>query len=494
VPSAPTKPGTRLLSDVARHVVVPDGIVASGYPAVRDRCRDLGILHDDWQQGLGRLALAKRADGKYAATVGGVVLSIPRQVGKTFLVGSIAFALGLLYPGFTVIWTAHRTRTSNETFRKMQGLAGRSKVKPHVADIRRANGEQEITFANGSRIMFGAREQGFGRGFDEVDMIVFDEAQILTERALEDMVAATNQSRHLAGALLFYMGTPPRPGDRGEVFTEKRRKALSNKVSGGGNVAYVEMSADPGADPDDRAQVVKANPSVPARTPWESVARLRENVGSVESWLREGLGIWDDDGVLTAIPKSVWHALADRGVPPSPMVGRVWLAVDSTPERTRTSILAAGRREDGLPLVELVDNLPDVDWAAGRVIDLVARHEVAAVVIDKRGAAASLIGSLERAKVPVVGTDAATFARAWGQFYAAAVETGRVRHLDQLELNDAVQRAGLRFLGDALVPDRKKSSDDITPLIGAQLAFYGLVNEVLPEKSADISHVMYGFN
>jgi hypothetical protein len=61
VPSPPTKRGTRKLSDVARHVVVPTGIVSTGYPAVRDKCRDLGIVHDDWQQGLGRLILAKRA-------------------------------------------------------------------------------------------------------------------------------------------------------------------------------------------------------------------------------------------------------------------------------------------------------------------------------------------------------------------------------------------------------------------------------------------------
>jgi hypothetical protein len=84
-------------------------------------------------------------------------MSIPRQVGKTFTVGSIIFALCLLFPGSMVLWTAHRTRTSNETFRSMKGLAGRSKIKPHVRAIRSVNGEQEIEFRNGSRILFGAR-------------------------------------------------------------------------------------------------------------------------------------------------------------------------------------------------------------------------------------------------------------------------------------------------------------------------------------------------
>ena len=80
------------LSQVARHVVVPDGIVSTGWPAVRDTLSNLGISFDRWQQDLAKVALGKRRDGKYAATVGGVVLSIPRQVGKTFWAGSVIFA------------------------------------------------------------------------------------------------------------------------------------------------------------------------------------------------------------------------------------------------------------------------------------------------------------------------------------------------------------------------------------------------------------------
>lgn len=70
----------------------------------------------------------------------------------------------------------------------------RRKVISRFADgePRRANGQQEIVFINGSCIMFGARKNGFGRGFDSVDIEVFNEAQILTERALGDMIPTTN--------------------------------------------------------------------------------------------------------------------------------------------------------------------------------------------------------------------------------------------------------------------------------------------------------------
>jgi len=71
-----------------------------------------------------------------------------------------------------VVWTAHRTRTATNTFRAIQGYARRKKVASHIQHIRMANGEQEIAFRNRSLIMFGARESGFGRGFDELDIEV----------------------------------------------------------------------------------------------------------------------------------------------------------------------------------------------------------------------------------------------------------------------------------------------------------------------------------
>src|SRR5690606_35198891 len=125
------------------------------------------ITFDPWQDGAGRVILAKRSDGKYAATVGGTAMSIPRQVGKTFLIGALVFALRLLTPGLTVIWTAHRLRTAGETFEKMRGMSRRKKVAPYIEKIILGSGEEEVRFRNGSRILFGARERGFGRGFDE---------------------------------------------------------------------------------------------------------------------------------------------------------------------------------------------------------------------------------------------------------------------------------------------------------------------------------------
>ena len=191
-------PGTALatnrrpLSEVARHVVAPEGIVSTEWPSVFQTCRRLGWGFDRWQSDAGQLIVAKDASGMYAADT--IQISIPRQVGKTYLIACIIFALCLLKPGLTVIWTAHRKTTARETFDQFDGMTKRPRVAAHIRQVLHGKGDEAIHFNNGSRILFGARESGFGRGFAGVDILVCDEGQILPESTLEDLGAT--QKRH----------------------------------------------------------------------------------------------------------------------------------------------------------------------------------------------------------------------------------------------------------------------------------------------------------
>lgn len=457
----PARPKTRpgRLSDVARHVVLPEGIVSTGWPAVRDKCAEFGDSFDEWQDGAGRAVLAKRESGKYAATIDGVTLSIPRQVAKTFLVMRIIVALCVLFPGLTVLWTAHHGRTSTRTFRSMQGYVRRKKLWPHIAGIRTANGEQEIAFRNGSLIMFGAREQGFGRGFEEIDVEVFDEAQILTEKALEDMVAATNQSRHPHGALLFYMGTPPRPIDPGEAFTAKRRKALAGKMVDG---VYIECSADPDADLDDRKQWAKANPSYPLRTPVESMLRLRSNLTSDDAWRREALGIWPPDEAEKALPG--WDLGAD---PASVIAGNRVLALTMAPDSSVVALIGAGKRSDGHLHIETVLHGRPGKWFIDETKAISARQGCQVAVVASHPAG-SMIPELEEAGVKVIKQSRIDYLQGCGILYNAAAD-GRLHYPPpQPELTAAIANASRKQAEQSW----RWSGEGISALVAASQAVF----------------------
>lgn len=392
-------PSTPKLSDAARHVVVPSGVVSTAFPRVKSQLAKLQVTFDRWQEGLGSLILSKRKDGQYAASVGGVVMSIPRQTGKTYTVGWIIFALCVMFPNLTVIWTAHRTRTSSETFQQMRTMAKKPKMAPLVETVRAANGEQAIIFKNGSRILFGAREQGFGRGFAKVDILVLDEAQILTEDAMSDMVPATNAAPN---GLVLMMGTPPRPKDPGEVFAARRRDALD----GDEDTLYVEFSADNTVDVGSWAKnyvdweaVKVANPSFPHRTSKTAVLRMRKLLGSNENFKREALGIWDEAGSHRLISASQW----DATVAEAPADGVRSFAVTFSQDGSRQAVAGGVKHEGRSVHVNLVGSWSgSTEAGVAALADWLAeRHKrTATIVLCGKAGSAVLSEALVSRGVP----------------------------------------------------------------------------------------------
>lgn len=454
-----TKPSTSRLSEVARHVIQPASISSTGWPKVRDTCRNLGWDFDGWQDGAGKLILGKRTDGLYAADT--IVLSIPRQVGKTYLVACIIFALCLIFPGLTVIWTAHRKTTAAETFSSFDGMAQRPKVAPHIAQVMRGKGDERILFRNGSRILFGARESGFGRGFSDVDVLVFDEAQIMTEVTLEDMAAAQNVARN---PLTFMMGTPPRPRDPGEVFTMMRQEALDGDTD---ETLYIELSADRNCDPMDRMQWRKANPSFPHRTSERAMLRLRKKLKSLDSWLREALGVWDETAVFRpAIELGLWRTLFDvavDGVRPDA------LAVDMSHggEISIAASWATGETVHGEEVWAGLDAAAAEEWIASRATRRLP------VIIDNASPAMALVPGLRRRGLNVVTTNATDMGKACGMALIRA--TARtVSHGAQDSITDALKGARKRPIRDAggWGWDRRDETVNIAPLVAWTLAVY----------------------
>ena len=457
------------LHDVARHVIIPDGIVSTGWPAVRDTLSSLGIQFDPWQEGAAQLILSKDEHGQYATSVGGVTASIPRQVGKTFMIGWIVFALCITQPGLTVVWTAHRTATADETFADMKSMAGQPRVSSHILSTPDNGNETAVKFNNGSRIVFGSRELGFGRGFTEIDIAVFDEAQILTERAIDDIVPAQNASKN---ALTIMIGTPPRPVDRSEVFEEARRAALSGDAP---DALYIEFSADRDAKPTDRKQWAIANPSYPHRVNEAAMMRMLRRL-THDSFMREALGRWDEAANRrVAFPAGAWEARAIES--PSEDWPVAAIGVDMNPDRTWVSVSFAFFADEGLH-VELIETEPFTEGGSKelvRWIKSIAMRRVP-VVIDSFSPARTLEPLLREARCTVRILTSAEFAQACMGMHDAVVHE-EVTHYDQDELNMSVNGATKRPVGKAgaWAFTRDDLDVDLTPIISCVCAHFGAI-------------------
>ena len=115
-----------------------------------------------------------------------------------------------------------------------------------------------------------------------------------------------------------------------------------------------------------------------------------------------------------------------------------------------------------------------VSWVVDEVAALVAEHEPAAVVVDGAGQSQSLIAPLERAGVEVTRTGPAEMAAACGGFHDAVLER-TLTHLGQGSLDNAVEGSRQHVLGDAWAWSRRSSSSNVSPLVAASLAHFGVV-------------------
>ena len=151
--------------------------------------QEYGYKLDPWQNDILDCWLGLDERGDYIVTSAG--LALPRQNGKNVCLEAREF-YGLVVNGERILHTAHQVRTSKKSFRRLAAMFT-DKRHPEVTDIvkqiRYTNGEECIELDNGGSIEFSARSRQAARGFDGISLVVYDEAQELTDDQVEAIMA-----------------------------------------------------------------------------------------------------------------------------------------------------------------------------------------------------------------------------------------------------------------------------------------------------------------
>lgn len=229
-PSCQSSPaGARIGSQKPRlhtargEVAYTDGADASALSS------DLGLELFEWQRDILDLWCAKDALNKPAYITCG--LDVPRQNGKNACLEAYEVLCLAVY-GWHVLHTAHRVKTTKKAFYRLVKYFTDEKNHPELAvkvdTIRRTNGEEAITLDNGGSIEFASRTTGSARGYDDIQLVVYDEAQELTDSQYQSIDYAMSASTTDGGAKQkIFTGTPPYEGCNGTVFARQRSAALN---------------------------------------------------------------------------------------------------------------------------------------------------------------------------------------------------------------------------------------------------------------------------
>lgn len=408
---------------------------------------------------------------------------MPRQNGKNAIL-EMREVVGMVGRGEKILHTAHEVKTAQKAFKRLKFFFGDKPADPGakfpelnalVENIRNVNGQEAITLKNGGSVEVVARSKNSGRGFT-VDTLIFDEAQEMTDDDLEALLPTTSAAPK-GDPQWIYTGTPPGPKAAGEVFAGKRTEALSRKSS---RMVWHEWSAEPGTDLDDRHAWHRTNPAMGRRLSIDVAEGERANL-SDDGFGRERLGMWDEASAARIIPADAWAAVADTS---SRAVSRLVLAVDVDPDQSRASVALAGLRADGIAHVELYQQRDGTGWLAPWIEERAKNNKLDAVVVDAKSPAAPLVDELARRKVRnVTVTDYNDMANACAGIYQAVMER-TFRHTGQPQLDTALAVASKRSIaGDRWAWNRKTAASDITPLVAATLALWGVESSKVKRPS-----------
>lgn len=398
-----------------------------------------------------------------------VIVTIPRQSGKTKLVGDVADHRCLSLPGAKVWYTAQTGKDASQWMRE-DYLPTLDACPAYAGKFttRRSAGSEAVVWPDlGSafRVFPPQRDALHGK---QVDLAFLDEYWAHDAdrgAALKQAVRPAMSTR--AGAQVWILSTQ---GDDQSVglaeYTEIGRAATTDPTS---RVAYFEWSIPEEADAEDLSVILAHHPAYGHTMTREALEAARVDFGTdVAGWAR-AFGNRATHSRVAAFPAEVWQDCGTELFPDQPE--RFGLAFDVAPDGSRTTV-AAVWRDQGLVMAEILRDDPGSGWAAEYVAALARKYRVP-VGYDTAGVHTLTVAD-ELARnhrgVKLRGLTTVEFATSCASL--AAVVLGRTfRHSRQPALDSAVACASRRpILDGGWGWGRKVSTGSITGLVAVTVA------------------------
>ncbi len=357
---------------------------------------DLGLKLFPWERGvLDDWCMRDSLDRPAYVTAG---LSVPRQNGKNAVLEAFeVYCLAVC--GWHILHTAHRVKTAKKSFQRLVRYftdKRHPEICALVANIRYTNGEEGIYLTSGASVEFSARSRAASRGFDDIQLVVFDEAQDLTDDQL-NAIMYTLAASSTGDRMLLYTGTPPDPSSPGTVFARVRDTALKRpgKRTLWHEWGITELPPKGATFADVLDDVYAANPSM-GYVLDEEFTETEFSNSDIDGFARERLGWWSEQGAAAAIARSDWAATA---VPreAAPSEGKKAFGVKFSPDGSLVALSACRLPEDGPAFVECVGtgSMADgVGWLSRFLCTEDMEETTAAIAVDGRNGAGALLDKL----------------------------------------------------------------------------------------------------
>jgi len=420
-----------------------------------------------WQRQVADVALEVDEAGRFYYQL--VVITVPRQSGKTTLFGAVLDHRALIVPRARCWFTQQSGKHAVDwLINEHWPLLAPFVPKVH---LRRAAGSEHIKWLPSGGLIRPFPPTPDGLHGKTSDLVVVDEPwafDLVRGGQLDQAIVPTQATR--PNAQVWKVSTA---GDATSTWwlgtVEAGRAAVrSDRRSG---VCYFEWSCPDALDPCDPVSWPQYHPAFGLTIDADAMQAALDMLGADE-FARAYGNRWVST-VSRVIPLDAWRRAAEEPADlPGP--GRLVLGFDVAVDRSDAAIVAAWRDEASVAHVEVADHRPGVGWLPARLGELVDRWAPLAVVYDDAGPAIDVADVLRRSGLELAGLKAKEYAAACvGLLEGLVSETQTVRYRPHPALDAAANDAARRTLGDAWAWGRRQSAGSLAALTAATVAIWG---------------------
>jgi phage terminase large subunit-like protein len=419
-----------------------------------------------WQQYVADVALEVDATGRFAYQL--VVVTVPRQSGKTTLFAAAMDHRALLTPKGRVYFTQQSGKDAvdwmiNEHWPLLAPFG-------NACSLRQSNGSEHVRWRHSGGLMRPFPPTPAALHGKTSDLVVVDEAwafDYVKGQQLDQAIVPTQATK--PNAQVWKVSTA---GDANAIWwlgtVEAGRAAVATDRRDG--VCYFEWSCPDELDPCAPSSWPVFHPAYGRTIGDAQMGAALELLGPDEFGRAYG-NRWTST-VARVIPLDAWRAAADPDAP-MPQAGAVALAFDVAVDRSDAAIVAAWRDPDGVAHVEVADSRPGVAWVHGRLRELADRWSPRAVGYDQAGPAVDVADRAARDGLELDGLDAARYVAACSSLLdGLCSDPPSVRVRPHADLDAAASSVARRTLGDRWAWSRRQSAASIATLTAATVAVW----------------------
>lgn len=296
-----------------------------------------------------------------------VLVTVPRQSGKTTLFGPVQIHRALTLPSCKTFYTAQTGQAARSRFNDLWQLVEGSALASR-ATLRRSAGDEGIKWPNGSQNKIFAPVEAALHG-ETPPLVGMDEIwefdELLGDALLEGAIIPAQIT--LAGRrqvwLMSTAGTAESKFMR--KWVDRGRKSV-NEPGAHPRLAYFEASLREGDDPYDPAAIARFHPAVGHTQTVDDLLAIAQQVTRA-TWLRAFCNVWTETSD-PLIPPADWDAMG------RPNLGArrsdVAIAWEVAPDNEMGAVLASWRDESGAPCTRVIHAAPGTQWMEDLLVEL----------------------------------------------------------------------------------------------------------------------------